>query len=79
MPVGNYLGADWTSAKGVLSHLHRNASTRCLVRRVSEVVLTTRWNTTLLTHPLLNPLIHLESYYSNEEFVGIIGERLKKE
>lgn len=77
--VINYMEMNLTRAEEVLNYLYHNARTRLLLRRVSEVVLSTGWDTTSIVHPLMHPTIRLESYHSDTEFVELIYRRSKVE
>jgi hypothetical protein len=77
--IVDYMGLNWVTPEDVLEYLHQNRSARRLLQRISEDVLLTGWDTTYIVHPLLNPPLRLESYYSDADFVELICNRLEAE
>jgi hypothetical protein len=73
------MGLNWATPEDVLEYLQQNQSARRLLRRISEDVLLTGWDTTYIVHPLLNPPIRLDIYLSDDDFVDIINDRLATE
>ncbi|KAF9780854.1 hypothetical protein BJ322DRAFT_1112247 [Thelephora terrestris] len=77
--VVDYMGLNWATPEDILEYLQQNQSARRLLRRISEDVLLTGWDTTYIVHPLLNPPLRLNTYLSDDEFIELINNRLATE
>ncbi|KAF9782873.1 hypothetical protein BJ322DRAFT_1022408 [Thelephora terrestris] len=75
----DYMGLNWATPEDVLEYLQQNQSARRLLRKISEDILLTGWDTTYIVHPLLNPPLRLDIYLSDDEFVDLINDRLATE
>jgi hypothetical protein len=73
------MGLHWATPEDVLEYLQQNQSARRLLRRISEDVLLTGWETTYIVHPLLDSPLRLNTYLSDDEFIELINNRLATE